>query len=63
MEIISPNTDFPFIPNRRFGYVVSGTLIAATIVMLFVRGGLNYGIDFAGGVNVHVRFASAVPLA
>ncbi|MCA9771421.1 MAG: protein translocase subunit SecF [Myxococcales bacterium] len=60
MELIPAHTNFPFIPNRRFGYIFSTSLSVLCIVVFFVRGGFNYGIDFAGGLNVHARFTEAV---
>jgi preprotein translocase subunit SecF len=40
---------------------VSLALILATIVMFFTRG-LNYGVDFRGGVEVQVKFKNKVSL-
>ena len=42
------NADFSFIPNRRVGYYISGTLLLVSVVSLLVRG-LALGIDFRGG--------------
>jgi len=44
------NADYSLIPNRRIGYVISGTLLVLSIVSLVVRG-LALGIDFRGGME------------
>lgn len=42
------NADFSFIPNRRVGYIISGTLLTISILSLLIKG-LALGIDFRGG--------------
>jgi preprotein translocase SecF subunit len=44
----SPN--FSFIPNRRIGYMISGTLLLLSIIS-FATKGLEQGIDFQGGME------------
>jgi len=44
------NADYTLIPNRRIGYIISGTLLTLSIVSLLVRG-LSLGIDFRGGME------------
>ena len=41
--------------------IVSLVLIVGTIVMFFTKG-INYGVDFRGGVEVQVKFAEKVAL-
>lgn len=41
--------------------IISGLLILGTVVMFFVKG-LNYGVDFRGGVETQVRFTDKVEL-
>jgi len=42
------NADYSFVSSRRIGYIISGTLLAVSILSLLVRG-LALGIDFRGG--------------
>jgi preprotein translocase subunit SecF len=48
--------------KRRAALIISGLLIIAGIVSLIVHGGPNYGIDFAGGTLIQVRFLQPVSL-
>ncbi len=56
-EIIKPGTNFDFIRFRFVALVISWILIAIGIGSFIWHGGPNYGIDFSGGVMVHLRFA------
>jgi len=60
MEFIKPDIHINFVGLRKIGYLVSGALIAITFVLLIARGGPNYGVDFAGGVLIQVRFNQQV---
>ncbi|MGM0402865.1 MAG: protein translocase subunit SecF [Thermodesulfobacteriota bacterium] len=62
MEIIKPGINIDFIGRRKIGYIISLVLIAASILTLVVNGGPNYGIDFAGGTIVQVRFDASVDI-
>jgi preprotein translocase subunit SecF len=55
-----PNIDFMGL--HKLGFVLSALLTAASVV-LFLTAGLNYGIDFAGGVLLEVRTQGAADLA
>jgi preprotein translocase subunit SecF len=61
MEIIRPGTNFDFLGKRTLFFGVSAGLILLGLVSLVMRGGPRYGIDFAGGTLIQVRFAQAVP--
>jgi preprotein translocase subunit SecF len=56
MEFIKPDLHINFIGRRKIAFLVSGALIAITFFLLIARGGPNYGVDFAGGILVQVRF-------
>jgi preprotein translocase subunit SecF len=49
MEFFHKVSSYPFMRTRRAWYGVSGLAILASIVLLFWHG-LNFGIDFTGGV-------------
>jgi preprotein translocase subunit SecF len=48
-----------FMGVRRLAYIASGTMVAISM-LAFLLLGFNYGIDFAGGLLVQVRFAQPV---
>ena len=56
MEFIKPDINIDFVGRRRVAYLVSLGLILIGIVALLYRGGSLYGIDFAGGTVVQLRF-------
>ena len=62
-EIIPPGTNIDFVGMRFRMLIMSWTLIAIGLVSIYLHGGLNYGIDFAGGTMVHVKFAQPTPVA
>lgn len=52
-RLIPDNTDIPFLRFRQGLFVFSAILIVLSIVLLFVKG-LNFGIDFEGGILIEV---------
>jgi len=60
MQFIKPNVNIDFIGKQKIGVAFSLILILAGIVSLIVHKGPNYGIDFAGGTLVQVKFTQAV---
>jgi len=53
----SDRMNIDFVGKRRFFMMISAIAILIGMAALIFRGGLNYGIDFAGGTMVQVRFA------
>jgi preprotein translocase subunit SecF len=51
---------FNFTKYSLFYYAISGILIIATVVSLFMFG-LKFGIEFVGGSNMEIQFSSARP--
>jgi len=62
MQFIKPDTHFDFVGKSKIAYAVSLTLIIASIVSLILHGGPQYGIDFAGGTLVQVKFQKPVDI-
>ncbi len=63
MQIVKPDTTFDFVGKFRIAVLVSVFLILAGIVSLAVKGGPEYGIDFAGGTLLQVQFAEPTTAA
>ncbi|MFO1393582.1 MAG: protein translocase subunit SecF [Steroidobacteraceae bacterium] len=61
MEFFHKKTTYPFMGTRRRWYLVSAVVLIAALVSLFARG-LNFGIDFTGGVALELGFPQAADL-
>ncbi|MCK5913594.1 MAG: protein translocase subunit SecF, partial [Desulfuromusa sp.] len=57
MQLIKPDVNIDFVGKRKIALIVSVTLILIGLASLVIKGGPNYGIDFAGGTLVQVQFA------
>jgi preprotein translocase subunit SecF len=57
MQFIKPDINIDFIGKRKIAFAGSLILIAISIISLLTRGGPRYGIDFAGGTVVQVKFS------
>jgi len=56
MEIIRPHTKIDFVGKNRIAVFISLVVIAVGMLSLLLKGGPEYGVDFAGGTLVQVRF-------
>ncbi|NLV24708.1 MAG: protein translocase subunit SecF [Deltaproteobacteria bacterium] len=63
MEIVKSDTNIDFIGWTRAAVILSLVVVVAGIVSLIVKGGPEYGIDFAGGTLIQVRFSTPVATA
>lgn len=60
MQFIKPDIDINFIGKRKIAFVGSLILIAISIISLVAQAGPRYGIDFAGGTVVQVKFSKEI---
>jgi len=59
VEFFHKQTNFPFMATRKVWYGLSAALMIASFVS-FATLGLNYAIDFTGGVSIDVKFPTAI---
>ncbi|MBO4369312.1 MAG: protein translocase subunit SecF [Desulfovibrio sp.] len=59
-QLVKPNTSFDFIGKRYLAYGVSVCLLLIGLFSCLFGNGFKLGIDFAGGVIVHVSFAQKI---
>ncbi len=59
LRLVPDNTKIPFMRGRFVGVITSAILSIASII-LFINPGLNYTIDFRGGVLTELRFQNDV---
>jgi len=62
-ELIPPNPGIDFVKLAPRMALFSCALILVGLVSIYVRGGLNYGIDFTGGTLLAVRFPETTAIA
>jgi len=55
MEFIKPGININFLGRRKFAFIFSSAMIIITILLLVFKGGINYGVDFSGGILVQVK--------
>ncbi len=60
MELIPPNTRIDFIGKRKYTVWISTLAILLSLGSIFLHGGLRYGVDFAGGLLIQIRFSKPV---
>ena len=60
MQFIKPDINIDFIGKRKIAFTGSLVLIAISIISLIAKGGPRYGIDFAGGTVVQVKFSEEI---
>ncbi|MCG8635476.1 MAG: protein translocase subunit SecF [Desulfobacterales bacterium] len=60
MQFIKSDINIDFLGKQKIGFFFSCALILAGLVSLIINKGPNYGIDFAGGTLVQVKFTQAV---
>jgi preprotein translocase subunit SecF len=53
---------YDFIGKRRWAYAVSVAVMLLGLASIFLKGGLQYDIDFTGGTLVELRLAQPTPI-
>ena len=61
MEFFKYTRTFNFMGKSKFAFVFSVVILLASYALLFTKG-LNYGVDFAGGTIVQVKYDTAAPI-
>jgi preprotein translocase subunit SecF len=61
-ELIPPTVNINFVGLRLRMLIISWIVILIGLASIWMKGGLNYGIDFSGGTLVHVRFTQPAPV-
>jgi preprotein translocase subunit SecF len=55
VEFFHKKTNFPFMATRKVWYTLSAVLMVGSFASFFVKG-LNFAIDFTGGISVEASF-------
>ncbi|HET7064545.1 MAG TPA: protein translocase subunit SecF [Rudaea sp.] len=62
MEVFNPNSNINFLGWRKISLTISTVLVIIALGAIFTRG-LNYGLDFTGGVLVEAEYKDPVETA
>ncbi|MDE3071825.1 MAG: protein translocase subunit SecF [Pseudomonadota bacterium] len=62
MEIFNHNSNIDFLGMRKYSIAVALVLVLSSIALIAIKG-LNYGLDFTGGVSVVVDYDQPVQIA
>lgn len=63
MQFIKPGINLNFVGKRKIAFMLSLAMILISIASLVFHKGPKYGIDFAGGTLIQVKFDGPVKLA
>ncbi|HMI97746.1 MAG TPA: protein translocase subunit SecF [Micropepsaceae bacterium] len=61
LKLIPDRTSIDFVGVRFYAFGIDGLLVIISLISLFIHG-LNFGIDFTGGVLVEVKSAQAIDI-
>ncbi|MBW1696939.1 MAG: protein translocase subunit SecF [Deltaproteobacteria bacterium] len=60
MQFIKSNINIDFIGKRKIAFGISLGMILISILSLILHGGPRYGVDFAGGTLIQIKFQEPV---
>lgn len=63
LRFVKPDTNINFIGFRKVAFIVSAVFILLGVGSLLVKGGPRFGIDFAGGIIVQIKFDQPVEVS
>ena len=61
LKIVPDNTNIQFVRIRHIAFAITALLTIAAVGLVFARG-LNFGVDFVGGVAIEEKFVTVPPL-
>ena len=61
MNLVKPGTTYDFVGRRRLAAILSVIMVSASLAVFFIKGP-NWGIDFTGGPEVHLKFKEPVDI-
>jgi preprotein translocase subunit SecF len=61
LEFFHKPTNFPFMATRRIWYALSILMVLVSLTSFWFKG-LNFAIDFTGGVSIEAAFAGTAPI-
>jgi preprotein translocase subunit SecF len=62
MQFIKPNINLNFIGRRKIAFTLSVAMVLISFASLMIHKGPRFGIDFAGGTIIQVKFAAPVEI-
>jgi preprotein translocase subunit SecF len=62
MYIIKPGSKIDFVARRKVAAILSTIMVISSLALFFVKGP-NWGIDFTGGTEVHLKFDESVKIS
>src|SRR5512146_831523 len=62
MEVFNPNSNINFLGWRKVSITISAVLVVIALGAIFIRG-LNYGLDFTGGILVEAEYTNPVEVS
>ncbi len=61
LKLVPDDTNIGFVRIRHWAFGLTALLTVAAVALVGIRG-LNFGVDFVGGLMIEAKFASAPPL-